>query len=113
MIIGTFIIDFQTTNFEPDAKIARDLLNTFQSEFGMENAYALDEPMVTAGWSFAKLFMAGQLVEKIYAKNESEVNSAKGKKFEDKFISWIGIQLKNTGCGAQVKMAPEMKSTRF
>src|SRR5262249_22772754 len=113
LIIGTFIIDFQTTDFEPDAKIAKDLLDSFQRQHKMENAYALDEPMVTAGWSFAKMFMAGQLVEKIYASNESEVNSCKGKKFEDKFIAWIGMQLEKHGCGAQVKLAPEMKSTRF
>jgi hypothetical protein len=110
LIIGTFIIDFQTIQFEPDSKIAKEMLDGYQGEFKLQDAYALDDPMDTAGWSFAKLFMAGQLVEKIYAKHESEVNSSKGKKFEDKFISWFASQLKNRGCNAQVKLAREMKT---
>ncbi len=110
MIIGTFIIDFQTVEYEPDSRIARELLESFQSEFKLTDSYALDDPMDRAGWSFAKLFMAGQLVEKIYAKNESAVNSSKGKKFEDKFIAWLALELKNRGCNAQIKIAREMKS---
>jgi hypothetical protein len=111
VIIGTFIIDFQTVEFETDSKIASDMLDSFQSEFKLTDAYALDDPMDSAGWSFAKLFMAGQLVEYIYTKNEAAVNSSRGKKFEDKFISWLGLELKGKGCNAQIKIAREMKSS--
>jgi hypothetical protein len=110
MIIGTFILDFQTIDFLPDSKIAVDILTQYQEACNLENQFALDEPVPSAGWFFAKLFIAGQLVEKIYAQNCNEIDSSRGKKFEDKFIAWLGIQLKNRGCGAQVKMAPEMKS---
>lgn len=110
LIIGTFIIDFQTVDFEPDAKIARDMLSEFQKSCQLENMYALDEPVRSAGWHFAKMFLAGQFVEKLYASHGYEIDGSKGKKFEDKFIAWIAQQLKNRGCGAQIKMAPEMKS---
>lgn len=110
MIIGTFIIDFQTTEFEPDARVAKEMLDLYQKEFSLADSFALDEPMDTAGWSFAKLFLAGQLVEKIYAKHGAEVDSSKGKKFEDKFIAWLAVQLKGRGCRAQIKIAREMKT---
>jgi hypothetical protein len=110
MIIGTFILDFQTIDFPPDSKIAVDMLAQYQKACNLENQFALDEPVPSAGWFFAKLFLAGQLVEKIYAQNGHEIDASKGKKFEDKFIAWLGMQLKNRGCGAQIKMAPEMKS---
>ena len=110
MIIGTFSLDFQTIDFKPDAKIAIDLLSGYQKICQLENSFALDAPIQSAGWSFAKLFMAGQLVEKIYTENAYNIEASKGKRFEDKFIVWLQNELKKRGCTAQIKMAPEMKS---
>lgn len=110
MIIGTFILDFQTIDFEPDAKIAVDMLSGYQRMCQLENSFALDPPIRSVGWSFAKMFLAGQLVEKIYNQHAYKIEASKGKKFEDKFIAWLQKELKNRGCGAQIKMAPEMKS---
>ena len=110
MIIGTFILDFQTTHFESDAKIAIDMLSDYQRMFKLGDSFALDPPVQSAGWSFAKLFLSGELVETIYNSQIYEINSSKGKKFEDKFIAWLQRELKNRYCGAQIKMALEMKS---
>ena len=111
MIMGTFILDFQTIDFEPDAKIALDMLSSYQRQCQLENSFALDPPVQSLGWSFAKMLLAGQFVEKIYAHQAYEIDASKGKKLEDKFIAWLQKELKNRGCGAQVKMAPEMKSS--
>lgn len=110
LIIGTFILDFQSIDFEPDGRIAVDMLSEWQKTNHLENAFALDPPVQSAGWSFAKMFLAGQFVEKIYAIHGYEIDASKGKKFEDKFIAWLQKELKNRGCGAQIKKAPEMKS---
>ncbi len=110
MILGTFILDFQTIDFEPDAKIATDMLSEYQILYHLENSFAIDPPVQSLGWSFAKMFLAGQFVEKIYTHEAYKIDSSKGKKVEDKFISWLQNELKNRGCKAQIKMAPEMKS---
>jgi hypothetical protein len=110
LIIGTFILDFQTIDFEPDAKIAVDMLSGYQRMCQLENSFALDPPIRSVGWSFAKMFLAGQLVEKIYKQHAYKIEASKGKKFEDKFIAWLQKELNNSGCSAQIKMAPEMKS---
>ena len=110
LVIGTFILDFQTIDFEPDSKITVELLLEFQRNCQIENAFALDPPVQSVGWSFAKMFLAGQFVEKIYAAHANEIDILKGKKFEDKFIAWLQKELENKDCGAQIKMAPEMKS---
>ncbi len=107
--IGTFILDFQTTTFEQDAGIAKDLMAKLQEMCGLKDQYALDPPLERAGWAFAKLFLSGQFVEKIYSAHLYEVDRSKGKKFEDKFIAWLASELKNRGCTAQIKAAPEMK----
>jgi hypothetical protein len=108
--MGTFILDFQTIDFEPDAKIAVEMLSDYQRLCQLENAFALDPPVQSLGWSFAKMLLAGQFVEKIYAHQTYKIDASKGKKLEDKFIAWLQKELKNKGCGAQIKMAPEMKS---
>jgi hypothetical protein len=110
LLIGTFILDFQTIDFELDQNIAVGLLSEWQKTCQIKNAFALDPPVQSAGWSFVKMFLAGQFVEKIYAAHAYEIDAPKGKKFEDKFIAWLQKELKNRGCGAQIKMAPEMKS---
>ena len=109
-MLGTFIIDFQTVEFERDSKVALAFISAEQKECMLENAYALDDPVASAGWSFAKLFLSGEFADAIYARHSSEIDAMKGKKVEDKLIAWLGLQLKDRGCRAQIKMAPEMKS---
>jgi hypothetical protein len=109
--MGTFILNFQTINFEADAKIALEMLSDYQRLCSLENSFALDPPIQSLGWSFAKMFLAGQLVEEIYRHHADSIDSSKGKKIEDKFISWLQKELKDRGCSAYIKMAPEMKST--
>ncbi len=110
LVIGTFILDFQSVDFDPDSRLALQVLDELQRETQLENVYALDSPVQRAGWSFAKLFLSGQFVENIYADHRSEIDGAKGKKFEERFIAWFGELLKSKGCNAQLKMAPEMKA---
>jgi hypothetical protein len=107
--LGTFILDFQTTTFEPDSKIANDVLSELQARCELENQYALDPPMERAGWSFAKVFMSGQFVEKIRDMHGYEIERSKGRKFDDRFVAWLANELKKRGCGANIKLAPEMK----
>jgi hypothetical protein len=109
LIMRTFILDFQTIDFEPDAKIAVNMLSDFQRLYQLENSFALDPPVQSLGWSFAKMFLAGQFVEKIYAHQAYKIEASKGKKLEDKFVAWLQKELKNRGCSAQIKKAPEMK----
>ena len=108
--MGTFILDFQTIDFEPDAKVAVDMLSDYQRLYQLENSFALDPPVQSLGWSFAKMFLAGRFVEKIYAHQGYKIEASKGKKLEDKFVAWLQKELKNRGCSAQIKIAPEMKS---
>jgi hypothetical protein len=110
--IGTFILDFQTTNFESDSQIARDMLCEYQKICNLyddRSTFALDDPVSSAGWSFAKLFLSGEFIEKIYEVKSNEIDLTRGKKFEDKFVLWLNMKLRSSKCGAQVKIAMEMK----
>jgi len=110
--LTTFILDFQTqsTNFESDLSIATSLLTNFQKicSFESKEVFAIDPPITSAGWSFAKLFISGQFVEKIYEHDPHGVDESKGKKFEDKFVSWLNSSLKRRNCRAQIKISSDM-----
>ena len=114
--IGTFILDFQTTNFDDDSKIIMKMLCDYRASVHGETHnpqnqeyYTLDPPVSSAGWSFAKLFVAGQFVEKLYQRYTDQIEESRGKKFEDKFVSWFARELELRNCQAKIKIAQEMR----
>jgi hypothetical protein len=114
--IGTFIIDFQSTNFDDDSKIALGMLHAFQKPFEGANPryqnqelFVLDTPVSSAGWSFAKLFIAGQFIERLNHMHSEQIEKSKGKNFEDKFVSWLAKELEGRKCQAKIKIAQEMR----
>ena len=88
-LIDAFLIDFETVDFESDSKIAKEILYEFQKNCNYDNEdncnFVLDAPILSAGWYFAKLFLSGQFVKKLYELNSDQIDKSKGKKFEDKF----------------------------
>jgi hypothetical protein len=110
--IDAFLIDFVTTDFESDSKIAKELLSELQKVCNLDNHdcdFVLDSPMYRAGWYFAKLFISREFVKGLYKLKFNEIDNLKGKKFEDNFISWLSIKFKSKKCEAQLKIASEMK----
>jgi hypothetical protein len=112
-LIDAFLIDFETVDFESDSKIAKEVLYEFQKNCNYVNGdncnFVLDSPITSAGWYFAKLFLSGQFVKKLYELNTDQIDSSKGKKFEDKFVSWLTANFKKRKCQAYLKIASEMK----
>jgi hypothetical protein len=112
VLFGTFILDFQTTDFEFDSKVTMQVLSEYRKicNFADDyNTFALDNPISSAGWSFAKLFLSGEFVERLYEIKADEIDSSRGKKIEDKFVSWLNAKLKDSYCKAEVKIAIEMR----
>jgi hypothetical protein len=110
--IDAFLIDFVTIDFESDSKIAKEVLSGFQRDCNLDNHpfdFVLDCPMYRAGWYFAKLFLSREFVKSLYKLNFNQIDDSKGKKFEDNFISWLGLKFRSNKCQAQLKIAPEMK----
>lgn len=111
--LGIIILDFLTINFKRDYDIAVILLSKYKNICGYgedEELFAFQDPARSAGWNFSKLVISGQFVEKIYEVNHAEIDKSKGKRFPDKFVSWLSIKLKTEGCQAQIKLSTEMKN---
>jgi hypothetical protein len=114
--MGTFILDFQSTNFTADSKILLDVLqvhqmslNNMKRDLKSQELFVLDPPVLSAGWAFAKLFIAGQFIEKLYMRYYDEIEKSKGKRFEDRFVSWLLGELYGKNCQARIKIAQEMR----
>lgn len=61
-----------------------------------------------AGWSFAKLFLSLELVQRLYDENGQKIESTKGKWLDDKFVAWLNKEVAAIGCKAILKLADEM-----
>jgi hypothetical protein len=108
--IDAFLIDFVSTDFESDSKVAKEVLSELQKDCNLANHdFVLDCPMYRAGWYFAKLFLSREFVKRLYKLNFNQIDNLKGKKFEDNFIAWLRIKFKSKKCEAQLKIASEMK----
>jgi hypothetical protein len=60
VVFDTFILDFQSTNFEFDSKVAVQVLSEYQKicYFAGEcNTFALDNPISSAGWYFEVVYL--------------------------------------------------------
>jgi hypothetical protein len=104
----TFILDFITTDFNRDSNIAITLLLHYKNACGYksdEDVFALEDPVSSAGWIF---FQAVHCWSKGNS-NAGEIDQAKGKKFSDKFVSWLLSNLKAQDCRAQIKLSTAMK----
>ena len=109
---STFILDFTTIDYEHDSNIVFEILSYYKKICGFnkeDDVFDLDEPISNAGWSFSKLFLAGGFVERLYQGNTDDINHSRGKKFEEKFVSWLSTKLNDSECKAQIKMAIEMR----
>jgi hypothetical protein len=106
--LGTLVLDFMSTDISTDSEIATALLSQLKDECGFDQsleAFAILDPVQSAGWIFSKLFIAGQFIEKLYDSNTEEIDKSKGKKFSDKFVYWLSYKLKERSCRAQIKLS--------
>jgi hypothetical protein len=106
--LGTLVLDFMSTDISTDSEIATALLSQLKDECGFDQsleAFAILDPVQSAGWIFSKLFIAGQFIEKLYDSNTEEIDKSKGKKFSDKFVYWLSFKLKERSCRAQIKLS--------
>lgn len=127
-----YVLDFQSTDFESDSKVVFDLFAEYQRMLKLDNEdgekeqhlFRISQPQDLAGWSFAKLFLAGKFVQKIYEANSYEIElmnrwpKVTGKYYEGdlsviKFVAWLGSKLKERNCKANVKIGEEMADVAY
>jgi hypothetical protein len=109
--IADFIIDFQSTDFESDAAIARKVFCQYVKSFNLgENSFVLDSPQrFSMGWSFTKMFLSLELVQLLYDSNSYEIENSAGPTLAYRFMSWLNGLMAKNGCNAQLKYANEMR----
>lgn len=108
--LADFIIDFQSTDFESDATIARKIFSEYQDSFGLkEGSFVLNSPQTSSmGWSFSKLFLSLEFVQMLYDNNSYEIENSPGSSLAYRFMSWLASMMARWGCRARLKYADEM-----
>ena len=113
--VNDFTIDFQSQHYDNEAALARKILTDLLAMLKMKDPSShfgiSDTRSTVAGWSFGKLFLSLELVQKLYETNRNEIEQSKGKTLEDKFISWLNrLLVEKAGCETlALKAADEMR----
>lgn len=114
-VVADFIIDFQSTDFEHDANIARNVLSDYSKTFSLKDgspSFVLEPAKrKSAGWSFGKLYLSLEFVQKLYDNNINTIKRSKGRHLEDRFIRWLNLVLQERGCNKSLvlKAADDMR----
>jgi hypothetical protein len=100
-------IDFRVSSvdLESDVKAILEVLRELESAAHAKGDFMLDRNAVYGmGWYFYGLSLHGDLVKKLINLYGKEIMSMKGKKFEDKFTSWLTERLRKSNCNAVLKL---------
>jgi hypothetical protein len=54
-------------------------------------------------------FIAGQFAEILCHRYCEEIKKSRGKRFKDRFVSWLSRKHEIKKCRAKIKVAPEMR----
>lgn len=112
-VVADFTFDFQSQNYEEESQSTRTILCDFLKLLDVKDQGSFqvsDSRSQAAGWSFGKLFLSLEFVQKLYDGNSYEIDRSKGMYLGDKFISWLNQVLVDKGCKTLVlKAADEMR----
>ena len=112
-VVADFTVDFQSQNYDEESQLTRTILCDFLKQLDVKDKGSFqvsDSQSQAAGWSFGKLFLSLEFVQKLYDGNSYEIDRSKGKYHGDKFISWLNQLLVNKGCKTlALKAADEMR----
>jgi hypothetical protein len=108
--IADFTIDFQSQHYGEESTLARAILSDLIKQLGLKDQGSFvmsDTSGQVAGWSFGKLFLSLEFVQKLYDGNSYEIDRSF---LGDKFIAWVNKLLVDKGCKTLVlKAADEME----
>ncbi len=104
MSYKSIIVEIATTKYETDRVLVSSAMESLQSLCGVTNGFLISEPMERFGWAFFKILFKGELLFAIQQKLSNQITMSKGKKFEDKFVSFLENFFEYKNCKVKVKL---------
>lgn len=83
------MLEIATTNYDTDIGIIRSAMGELQSLCSVTDGFLISEPVSRFGWTFFKILLKSELWYALPIKIGDRIQSSKGKKYEDKLVSFM------------------------
>ncbi|MHB8601655.1 MAG: hypothetical protein ACYC6W_07975 [Nitrosotalea sp.] len=100
----TTILEIATTKYEIDREIVVAAMDELQSLCGTKEGFLVSNPMERFGWAFFKVLIKIELLSGMELKLGDQIAKAKGKKVEEKFVTFMTKFFESKNAKVKVKL---------
>jgi hypothetical protein len=98
------ILEIATTKYETDRELVSLAMDSLQSLCGIKDGFLISKPMERFGWAFFKVLIKNELLSAIQLNLADKIARSKGKKIEEKFVSFMTKFFENKNAKVKVKL---------
>lgn len=97
------LLEIATTNYDTDIGLVRSTMNDLQSLCSITDGFLISEPVSRFGWTFFKILLKSELWHALPVKVGDRIQSSKGKKYEEKLVSFMTGLFEQNNAKVKVK----------
>lgn len=98
------ILQIATTNYESDRAIIVKTMEEIQTLCGIKEGFLVSESMERFGWAFFKVLIKTELLGQMDLKYGDQIAKTKGKKIEEKFVTFMTKFFENKNAKVKLKL---------
>ena len=98
------ILEIATTNYEIDREVVVAAMDELQSLCGVKEGFLVSNPMERFGWAFFKVLIKIELLSGMELKLGDQIAKTKGKKIEEKFVTFMRTFFESKNAKVKVKL---------
>lgn len=97
------LLEIATTNYDTDIGLISSAMNQLQSLCEVTDGFLISEPMHKFGWTFFKILLKSNLWSAMPLKLADKIQASKGKKYEEKLVSFMTSFFEQNNAKVKVK----------
>ena len=99
------ILQIATTNYETDREIVTKTMEEIQTLCGLKEGFLIESnAMERFGWAFFKVLIKTELLSEMDLKYGDQISKTKGKKIEEKFVTFMIKFFESKNAKVKVKL---------
>lgn len=98
------ILEIATTKYETDLELVSSAMDSLQTLCGVKDGFLISKPMERFGWAFFKVLVKSELLSAMQLKLADQITNSQGKKYEEKFVSFMTNFFENKNAQVKVKL---------
>ena len=98
------ILQIATTNYESDREIISNIMEEIQTLCGIKEGFLISNSMERFGWAFFKVLIKTELLAGMELKFGDQIAKTKGKKVEEKFVTFMTKFFENKNAKVKLKL---------